>query len=349
MSTVQAARPAAVWVTVGVGFLALQAWIYGSWLASGDLAAVGNGPTPVPAWMSVTIRAFEVGSLAGILAFGWFFLVRPWRQAGHITLDGMFTLAFLTMFWQDPLMNYFNTWFTYNTSFIAVASWASHIPGWFSPQGGNLPQAVSMFLPAYAYGMFGQVLLAGVLLRRIEQRRPRISRVWLVALCWVTLVVADVVIEIIAVRCGLWAFPGAIRWMSLFPGTRHQFPLYEAMTLAAFITAVTVVRHYRDDQGRTAIERGIDSPRRRFLALVGFCNVAYLAYNLSFGLLGLYGDAWPEGIKSRSYLTDGFCGVGTAYACPSAKRATRPVPITPQTTVTTASDIHSQDRKAGPK
>jgi len=341
MSAVQAAQPAArraetvqrrsapvaVWAAVGAGFLVLQAWIYGSWLASGDLAAVGDGPTPVPGWMAATIRLFEVGSLVGFAAFVWFFLVRPWRRSGHLTLDGLFTLAFLTMFWQDPLMNFFSTWFTYNTSFIAVGSWAPHIPGWFSPQGNNLPQAVTMFLPAYAYGMFGQVLLAGVLLRRIERRWPGISRVRLVALCWATLIVADVIIEIIAIRCGLWAFPGAIREFSLFAGTRHQFPMYEAVTLAGFITAVTVVRHFRDDQGRTAVERGVDhlggSTRqqtgRRFLALVGFCNVAYLAYNLSFSLFGLYGDPWVEGVKSRSYLTDGFCGPGTTYACPEPR------------------------------
>lgn len=338
MSAVHTARPAAVraevaprrsapvvvWATIGVGFLALQAWIYGSWLASGDLASVADGPTPVPGWMSTAIRIFELGSLVGGAAFLWFLVVRPWRRAGHITLDGLFTVAFLTIFWQDPLMNFFNPWFTYNTSFIAVGSWAPHIPGWFSPQGNNLPQAVTMFLPAYAYGMFGQVLLAGILLRRIERRCPQITRVRLIAVCWLVLVVADVIIEQVAIRCGLWAFPGAIRAMSLFPGTRHQFPIYEAVTLAAFITAVTVVRHFRDDQGRTAIERGNEHlgggpgrrTGRRFLALVGFCNVAYLAYNLTFSLFGLYADPWVEGVKSRSYLTDGFCGPGTTYACP---------------------------------
>ena len=322
--------PIGVWAGLGVGFLILQAWIYGSWLAGGDVAAAPAGPTPVPGWMQAAIRTFEIGSVVAVIAFGWFLLVRPWRRAGHVTLDGLFTLAFLTMFWQDPLMNFFNTWFTYNTSFGAVSSWAPHIPGWFSPNGNQLPQAVTMFLPAYAYGMFGQVLLVGMMLRRVERRWPQLTRVRLVALCWVALVGADIIIEVIAVRCGLWAFPGAIRELSLFAGTRHQFPVYEAMTLAAFLTAVAVVRHFRDDQGRTAIERGIDAfagpssrtgrqTGRRFLALVGFCNVAYLVYNLTFSIMGLYGDPWPRDVLSRSYLTDGFCGAGTTYACPSPK------------------------------
>jgi hypothetical protein len=97
------------------------------------------------------------------------------------------------------------------------------------------------------------------------------------------------------------------------------------LTLGAFLTAVAAVRHLRDDQGRTAVERGAETvsgrsarqTRRRFLALVGFCNVAYLAYNLAFALTGLYGGAWPKDVRSRSYLTDGFCGVGTTYACPA--------------------------------
>jgi hypothetical protein len=313
----RAGAPVRVWAAVGVAFLALQGWIYGSWLLSGDAVSRGTGPTPVPGWMQAAIRIFEVGSIVGIVAFLWLFLIRPWRRAGHITLDGMFTLAFLTMFWQDPLMNLFNTWFTYNASFVAVGSWAPHIPGYFSPQGNLLPQSVVMFLPAYAYGMFGQVLLVGLLLRRMERHRPGWSRLRLIALVWVVLVAADIVIEIIAIRCGLWAFPGAIRELSLFPGTRHQFPLYEAMTLAAFMTAVAAVRHYRDDQGRTAVERGADGGRVRFLALVGFCNVAYLAYNLTFATFGLYGDAWPKSLQNRSYLNDGFCGVGTTYECPS--------------------------------
>ena len=316
-----------VWATLGVGFLALQVWIYGSWLASGDLKAVTAGPTPIPGWMHVTIRLFEAGSVAAGVAFMWFFLVRPWRKAGHITLDGMFSLAYLTLFWMDPMMNLFNTWFTYNSGFIAVASWAPHIPWWFSPRGANLPQAVFMFLPAYPYAQFGQAVLACLLMRRVERRWPQITRVRLIALTWLVLVAADFVIEGTTIRLGMWAYPGAIRGLSIMAGTRFQFPVYGAMTLAGFHTAVAAVRYFRDDQGRTAVERGSDAvparpgrqTGRRFLAVVGFCNVAYLVYNLTFGLMGLYGGDWPKDVQSRSYLTDGFCGVGTTYACPSPR------------------------------
>ena len=38
------------------------------------------------------------------------------------------------MFFQDPLLNYFNTWCTYNTWLFNRGSWSSDIPGWVSPE-----------------------------------------------------------------------------------------------------------------------------------------------------------------------------------------------------------------------
>jgi hypothetical protein len=51
-----------VWAAVGAAFIVLQLWIYGSWLAAGDIAAQPAGPTPMPGWMQPTIRAVEAGS-----------------------------------------------------------------------------------------------------------------------------------------------------------------------------------------------------------------------------------------------------------------------------------------------
>lgn len=317
--------PVKAWAAVGAAFLALQVFVYGSWVAAGDAVSLSPGPTAMPDWMQPAIRIFEAGSLVGALIFAWFFLIRPWRRAGAITLDGLFMLAFLTFFWQDPLMNYFEPWFTYNAGFVNVATWGPHIPGWSSPDGHLLPQGVVMFLPAYVYALFGGTVLAGVFLRRAGARWPGLGRRQLIGVCFATLVVLDTLIELVALRLNLWAFPGAIRSLSFFPGTRHQFPVYEAVLLGAAWTAWAALRHFRDDRGRTMVERGVDDlrvgPRARtgvrFLALVGFCNVAYLAYNLLFALAGTFGGPWPEDVRSRSYLNNGRCGAGTSIAtCP---------------------------------
>jgi hypothetical protein len=262
-----------------------------------------------------------------MLVFVWFVVVRPWRRTGRITLDGLFALALPTMFWQDPLMNPFNTWFTYNANFINLGSWGPHIPWWNSPNGELLPQGAVMFFPAYVYSFLAGMMLANMLMRRAAQRWPGLSRVRLVLLCWASLTVFDTLIEIVALRLELWSFPGAIRGLSLFPGSRHQFPVYEAILLGGAWTAWAALRYFRDDKGRTVVERGADdmavSPRARtglrFLALAGFCNAFYLLYNVLFGLTGLYGGAWPADVLERSYLNNGFCGVGTTYACPEPR------------------------------
>ena len=44
----------------------------------------------------------------------WWFVVRPWRRERRITLDGMLRIVRPDVL-QDPLLNYLNTWCTYNT------------------------------------------------------------------------------------------------------------------------------------------------------------------------------------------------------------------------------------------
>ena len=64
----------------------------------------------------------------------WWFLVRPWRRERRITLDGMLLVSMGLMFFQDPLLNYFNTWCTYNTWLCNRGSWSSNIPGGCRPR-----------------------------------------------------------------------------------------------------------------------------------------------------------------------------------------------------------------------
>jgi hypothetical protein len=40
-----------------------------------------------------------------------------------------------------------------------------------------------------------------------------------------------------------------------------------------------------------------------------------LGYNLPHQFFAIHSGPWPKDITSRSYLTDGFCGPLTTYAC----------------------------------
>ena len=58
----------------------------------------------------------------------------------------------------------------------------------------------------------------------------------------------------------------------------------------------------------------------RYLALVGFYNLALLvAYNVPQSLMWTVGDPYPKDYVERSYFTNGLCGPGTPYECPTSE------------------------------
>ena len=108
-------------------------------------------------------------------------------------------------------------------------------------------------------------------------------------------------------------------------GHYYQYPMYEAICFGAVITAWACIRFFRDDQGRTAAERGVDqlkgSTRRkafvRFLALAGILNVAMLVvFNIPLQFFTIHANYAPPDITNRSYLTTGFCSRSVPYLCP---------------------------------
>ena len=91
------------------------------------------------------------------------------------------------------------------------------------------------------------------------------------------------------------------------------------------MAGLAALRYFKDDHGRTVVERGVDKlqiseGRRnlvRFLAIFGITNVLVLAcYNIPNSIIGAHSTEWPKDLQSRSYFTDYMCGEGTDRACP---------------------------------
>jgi hypothetical protein len=112
--------------------------------------------------------------------------------------------------------------------------------------------------------------------------------------------------------------------LTLFAGTNHQFPLYEALFWGVFWTGATALRFFVDDRGRTLAERGVDEldipPRRRTvirqLALIGATwTCITVLYNLPWNFAGAQADTFPD--NPPSYFLNGICGPDTPVPCPS--------------------------------
>jgi hypothetical protein len=167
-------------------------------------------------------------------------------------------------------------------------------------------------------------------MRLARRRWPDMGKVGTFLVGMAVVVVFDVFLELFLIRAQMWSYPLAIRSLSLFPGTKFQFPLYESVLFGTCWALTAALRFFRDDKGRSVVERTIseeemDTKRgtlKRFVAVTGFVHLTYVIYSMCFSWAAVYGGPYPEGYKS--WMLNGMCGPGTEYVCQGPKE---PIPI----------------------
>ena len=326
--------PVKWWAGLGVLFTLVAMGIWGAWLLSGP-ERTPPGTSTLPTWMRICLDIQLWGGLLGMGVALYFFLIRPWRRAGALTLDGMFVIAFLLTYWQDPMMNSLVPYALYNSRLPNWGSWAGNIPWWHYPNGRQVTEPILWDLPVYIYALFGVVVLGGGLMRKCKERWPQLSKVQLVGICFVFMALADLLIEPFWIRTGIFVFNGVFTpsWLTLFDGRWYQFPLSEPVMLGAWWTLLASLRYFKNDLGETIVERGaLGDPRipprqrtwLRLFAVIAAANLCLLCYTVPAAVLGLYIRSWPEDVYTRSYFTNSLCGPGTSYACPGPNV---PIPV----------------------
>ncbi|MGH9037217.1 MAG: spirocyclase AveC family protein [Acidimicrobiia bacterium] len=310
--------PVVYWAIFGAICVAVQLYVYGAWMLSDDFRTVRASDVPdhVKMWAWILQPLFALWALAGIT-----YVVRQCRRERRLTFDAMILMGWVSMIWLDPVPNMIRPQVMFNSYYLNHGSWVEQIPGWISPNGGNLPNPFLVEISAY----FGFVLLtvAGcALMRRWAAWRPAAGRIQLFLMAWALYFAVILVLEeLIMIRTQWLAWSGVIRGVSLWGGEWYQMPLTEPFFFGAFIAAVACLRYFRDDQGRSVVERGVDrlqiAPRMRTLvsalAIVGFANLGMITYNVFVVPLSLYIDDTPS---YPSYMRNGLCGEGTPYDCP---------------------------------
>jgi len=316
------AAPLVFWSSFGmlVTLLAIIAWT--GWIGSETFERIEPGPDHYRfLWY---LRTFEAASVVITAALIWKFVVRPWRRSRHVPIDGKILLGMMIAYYVDPILNVFNHAFGMNAYAVSFGSWANFMPGFTAPQQEQFAEGLLWAQPLYMY--FG--LLAAIggcwLLNKLRARMPRASMATIYALVFVIFMAADVVVEMIfIVYPQLYIFPGVAKNFSLFAGEIYQFPLYQAVFAAVFAIMVTWLRDSVDENGRSAVERGVDvlkvsAIRKRamsFMAVTGFCTASALGYFLPFAAATMTADTYVE---LPSYMrTAAYCGVQGKPECPS--------------------------------
>lgn len=320
---------ARLWVVHGVAWLALIVYCWTAWVVSGNFTPNTLGRGTEPTWYVILVRCVEV--VFGIFVTGWIlwhFVIRPKIRTGKMSFDGLFFLAGWLMFFQEPWINWVTYQFQYATTFVNFGSWLNFIPGWSSPNAQLIPVPM-VYFTAYLWMCAMSGYLGSRYMGYQRRKDPSRSRFRLVAQTYLVMIVGDVVVELIMTRTGLISYSATIPQLTLFAGTDHQFPLYEPLSWPGTFILLSCLHFFRDDQGRSWPERGIDKLKiqrewvrtlARFAAIAGACQLCILlAFNIPYGFYSLHSGPMPQPLIDREYRNGGVCGPKTAYDCPDPR------------------------------
>ncbi|WP_405137915.1 spirocyclase AveC family protein [Nocardia sp. NBC_01388] len=321
-------KPVRIWAIIGGAILAFQLYVWIRWMIGPNFERVPTGPSDPPILMKTILIVWTTVILIGLPVGIYFFIIRPWRRERRITTDGMLLVACGLLFFQDPLLNYFNTWSTYNTWMFNRGSWVLDVPGWrsFGAPGHMMAEPILMNAPGYSYGILLCTILGCWIMRKAKAKWPNISNAGLIGILLVWTFFFDFIIEgLFLMPMGLFTYPGAIRSLSLNAGTYYQWPLYEGVMWGGVQAGLCSLRYFTDDRGRTFVERGLDRIQggfvrqqfTRFLAIFAACSIFFfVCYNIPAQWFAMHTDPWPADIQKRSYFDMGICGEGTGRLCP---------------------------------
>lgn len=306
----------AVWIWAGIGVfaVALQARVWLPFLLSGPEQLTRFRDPSSAAWKWA--RAFELAQAAWLV--GTVVVIgREVRRERRLTRNAMLVVAFASVVWLDPLLNYLRPGFYFTSNYTNVESWVSYIPGQLAPYSSLTPVPWIWVVGTYV-GMFLPVTLAVARLMDWAQARfPRSRLPHRMALAWLAAAAVDLALELSALRTGTFAYPAAWHHWSIWGGKTYQFPLVELVGAPGFWVACATLVHCAGRDGPLAVERGSTSPLARQLAVIGFVNVMFLALPLGVTQVGpARSDPFPSGYPA--HLHGGWCGdAGQPYGpCP---------------------------------
>lgn len=329
-------RPVIGWATAGAVLLAFEAIVLARWVFGPNFKSTSPGPDQISRGHQIFFIALQIAVPLAALAALYFWVYRPWRLKGRLTTDGMFTLSAAMVFFWDMSMNYTSVSLLYNSHLVNRGAWANGSwPGWVSPNANLLPESLFITIPGYVALVFSQVVLVLWIVRKIKARRPKLGAPATVAFIFVGLVVVDTIIETLLLRTEIYAYPGAIRAITLFAGHTYQVPLSETVLFGGVaLGAIACLSHFRDDRGQTVVERGLDKvrvgPRSKqlikFFAIFGAVHVVFLVlYMVPQQWFAVHSGPFPSGYKS--YMVNDMCASGSdGKTCPGPGV---PMPRTP--------------------
>lgn len=224
--------------------------------------------------LTAAIAFAYVGGL-GFLAAGLYLTVR--RRRLHPLL--LVSLGALSICWIEAPYD----WATYAQFDPAIP----RMPSWWplNMTWGGLPASVP---PGYISYFVTPALVGAVLGRRLSARfgwrRPTtlLTTGLVVGFVWALLFNG-----VLGARLGIFSYGRVIPGLALWEGSKHQYPLYDALAMGVQMMVFTYLLGRTDPDGRTVIERWAaqrtTTPlRASLLSIAGVVLLAHLLYGAVF-------------------------------------------------------------------
>lgn len=313
--------------------LFLEGWTVISWLADGphQITQYRTGGHGKEFWGARGFEAFAIVLSLWVLKK----LIEDCRERKRFfTFDVIFCMACATLFWANGGNNFFQPMFSISSEFVNLNDTCGHNPLIVNPDCGRFANPM-IFLGLFeVFGLLGCAMLLGGVARRCKDRWPSLTTPMLfgiVSLGGCVLVLGE---PAVLLPLNLWTFPGTKLSFSI-GGEGFRYPFApEMLVFGLWIGTISCVRIFKDDQGRTLVERGLDhhGPRVRtaitLLAMYGVVQLATWGQSTApMWVLGFNQNQWPA---LPSHVQNGLCdspGVtGTRYGpCPGTPGYRMPI------------------------
>jgi uncharacterized protein DUF5135 len=300
------------WALAGAAILILQAYVFSSWIISGQPALILPGDDPVPLLVQYGLPAFQVINIC--LFIGAFFtLVRSVSRDRMFTAFQLMMIGWLFTYWQDPWLSARFPIFTYNTNLFSLGCWCEFLPGWSAPNGSRLPEPILLNIPAYFVLLPSAILPGLAMIKRLVAKAPDaglikryFAAVGGILILWIPLEVVSTRV----IHADTW--PGSIRSLSIWAGEFYQIPVYEFVFFPAILAGCAMLLHSAEN-GKSFIELGLHKLNigklgkelLRVLAFIAYANLMNAIYIGSMVLMSTQADPWPE---SPDWIRGEMCG-----------------------------------------
>jgi hypothetical protein len=311
--------------------LVWQSWALISWLAAGPHGITTHSDSSSPTWYAA--RLFEVIAIAIAVTVGWW-VIRGCIRAGEVTLEALFCLAAGTTWIGDAGFNFYQPLWLTSSNWTNTNQICGNIPFVVNPDCGAVPDPTLFFVLFMTFAVLGAAEVMRRVIDRVQARWPRLSRAQLFLMLVAGGAILDLAFEIPAVALQLWTYSAPLA-VSIPLGQRGalRYPIPELIAVAVWMAIAFSVYIFRDSEGRTVLERGLDHLGRLrkvvvFMAVFGmFQIITWTIGIMPVAVLGPYINEWPRlpaHLMNQVCDTDGVSG--TTYGpCPGTPGYRMPI------------------------